>query len=71
MLRRPKRRVERAEQLGIELVRQGDVEWIGRALSVLDLRDGVAKRVDLLVELLGGGRRASPRGAEVGVTSIA
>ena len=43
---------ERAEQLGIELVRQRDVEGLGGALAVLDLRDGVAQCIDLPIQLL-------------------
>ncbi len=47
-------RAERAEQFGVELVRQADVECVGRALPVLERRDGLAQGIDLLGELLAG-----------------
>ena len=50
---RDDRRRERAEQLGVELVRECDIERVGDTFAVLDGRDGVAQRRYLVVELLG------------------
>ena len=71
MLHAGELRVERAEQLAVQLVRQGDVERVGRALAVLDRGDRVAQRIDLLVELLAGGVERGRRAPRSGVTSIA
>ena len=56
-------RVERLEQLDIELARQPDVEGIGHPLTALDGRDRLAQQIDLAFRSPGGGVDADgPRG---------